>query len=261
MKRMRYAFQFLTIIPFPCGHMHGDEKDFGKSSAWFPVVGLFQGLLLLALYLLSMMLFSVEVTAVLMVCLLTLSNGGFHVDGLSDTFDAIASRTGKERMMEIMKDSAAGPIGVIAVVLVLLVKYVLLKNVLMSIHECAVAVALFPVAGKWAMVVTLSQGKSASAKGIGKVFLDNTGYTEFFISSITLIVIAVGVLGAGVEEAMDLSGIMQLALPFAGVFTGSVMFRKYFMRRLGGMTGDTLGAINELSEVLFLLLFLAVYTT
>jgi adenosylcobinamide-GDP ribazoletransferase len=175
--------------------------EVGKSSAFFPIVGLFQGLLLFVFYIALSRFLPDDVIAALLLCLLIAINGGFHLDGLSDTFDALASRKGRGRMLEIMKDSTTGPIGVIAIVLVLLLKYLSLKNILALNISFALPLILFPVAGKWSVVLALSQGRSAATDGLGKMFLDNTGFREMVIASfLVMIVILVTLLSVYGDE-------------------------------------------------------------
>src|SRR3990172_8659024 len=115
MKTLFLAFQFLTIIPVP---LKGEitEQQIGRTTAFFPLVGAVQGLALFALVqILTLILPSGLVAAGLLFFLIIIS-GGLHIDGLSDTFDALAVTRGtQEKRISVMKDSSAGAIGVTAI--------------------------------------------------------------------------------------------------------------------------------------------------
>jgi adenosylcobinamide-GDP ribazoletransferase len=260
MNKLFLAFQFLTIIPLPSLKGEVESKEVGRSSSFFPLVGFIQGLLLVAFYIFLSRYLPDDVMAALLLCLLIGLNGGFHLDGLSDTFDALASRKSRERMLEIMKDSTTGPIGVGAIVLVLLVKFIVLKNILALHISFALPLVLFPVAGKWAMVLALSQGRSAAADGLGKMFLDNTGFRELVIASFIVMIIILVTLLSVYGKTADMNEVGMLLVPFGGVWFLSLFLVVLFQSKFRGMTGDNLGSICELGEALFLLLFLAVYT-
>lgn len=260
-NRFFAAFQFLTVIPVPsfCGKI--SEKDVGKSCVFFPLVGLLQGMLLVLFYRLFMDVFPVEITAGLLITALVISNGGFHLDGLSDTFDALASRKSRERALEIMKDGTAGPIGVASVVLALLLKYLALTSVLgISEMPFYLPLLLFPVQSRWVMVAAMYLGKSARKDGLGKIFIENTGVAEFLISLLlaagTTVIIFIA---AGRLHPYSINGAPAL-IPVSCVYGFGILAVWFFRRRFFGLTGDNLGAINEISEVLFLLIFLGVYS-
>jgi len=258
-QRVFLAFQFLTIVPLSGSVSNVSEKDIGASSAFFPLVGLVQGAILLITWLVPGRLFNADVLAGLLVVVLTLCNGGFHIEGLSDTFDALASRKPKERMLEIMKDSTSGPAGVTAIVLVVLMKYLLLRNVIaVDTAGSGLAVLLFPVVGRWSMVPALFYGLSARNDGLGKIFIDHTDMREFMISSvITALIMLLGLLFyPDVSFASLLLG--KLLAFMAIVFVFCLLAMGYFQKKFGGLTGDNLGAISEISEILFLLGFVAV---
>ncbi|HQJ31558.1 MAG TPA: adenosylcobinamide-GDP ribazoletransferase, partial [Syntrophales bacterium] len=117
MKALLAAFQFLTTIPLPGGKGTG-EGDIAGSLPFFPVVGLLIGMAAAAGDFVFSLLFPPGVAAVLTVLLLVLITGGLHLDGLADTADGIFSVRNRERMLEIMRDSRIGTMGVLAVVFV-----------------------------------------------------------------------------------------------------------------------------------------------
>lgn len=257
MIRILLAFQFLTIIP--AGNMQNvSEKEMGGASAYFPLAGLAQGLLLGVSAFLFLNIFPAELTNGLLVLVLVMTNGGFHLDGLADTFDAIASRGNKESKLAVMKDSATGPIGVIAIVLAILLKYLAL-NVLFfhsSLVTYYTSLILMPVFSRWIMVPAIFHSKSARRDGLGKIFIENTGLKELVIAtSFTVLFLIVAVVVACNVNNCQLSiANCQFAAVLFMLYIFSLIAVWFSNKRFNGMTGDTFGAVSEISEILFLLM-------
>jgi len=248
------AVRFLTILPVPLKQIDTGENNMGKSSACFPLVGLMQGFLLVLIYFLFARIFPNDIVAAMQVLALLLSNGGFHMDGLSDTFDALASRKSKEEMIAIMKSSTAGPIGVVSIVLIILLKYLLLKNVLfLPGFTVYVALILTPVFARWSIVPALFHAKSARNDGLGKIFIEQTGAREFFIATCLVF----GITAAIILFLSQLIIIFKMIVIFITVYVFSFLISRFFAKKFGGLTGDNLGAITEMSEVLFLFIFVS----
>ncbi len=244
LKRLRYAFSFLTILPVPFVEpLKCTEEEIGSSTSSFPLVGLIRGVFLYWFYLLFNNIFSAEITALLILIVHVAINGGFHLDGLSDTFDAIASRKDTEDCLRIMKDSTSGPAGITALILTLMLKAVLLAQAIKSNHPESLVV--FPVAGAWAMVLSMFYGKSAKTEGLGYIFVQHTKGRQFLIATLT-----------------TFFAILFLVSPFRGwaallvSLVVTLGLDVYFARRFGGLTGDTLGAIAEVNEIIFLMFYL-----
>jgi len=252
MTKLLAAIQFLTILPLPpikASHRAGAD-EIGRSSAFFPLAGLLQGLLLWLLFALSNRLFPRDVVAGLVVAALVFINGGFHLDGLADTVDALASRQSRDRMLAIMKESTSGPIGVVAIVLTILLKYLLLKNAFALPALTPLALVLAPAAARWSMVPALYHGASARNDGLGKTFIDQTGIAELATATAFLAAIAAAVFVATERPLAPL----KLAAIFLLLYLFSFAATRLFAKRFGGLTGDSLGAVTETAEVLFLLL-------
>ncbi len=120
------ALQFLTTIPTP--HITREE-EFGKSAAYFPVVGLIIGLILAGANWLLAFILPAPVANVLIIVLLVILTGAMHLDGLADTCDGIAGHKPVEERWRVMHDSRSGAFGIVGVALLLLVKYVSLNNI------------------------------------------------------------------------------------------------------------------------------------
>jgi adenosylcobinamide-GDP ribazoletransferase len=263
--RIAAAFRFLTIIPLPGGQdtaadaakaeaRAAVEREIGGSAAWYPLVGVFQGAAAVAVCEFTGRIFPVEIAAALALCAVVLTNGGFHLDGLSDTFDALASRKPRQRKLEIMKDSVAGPIGVTAVVLVLLIKYLALAYLFKTGHAWLSITAF--AAGKWAVVPAAWRGESARKDGLGRVIIENTGGGEvFFGGALTVLAMALTayVFGGGASGFFEIFYKMLAIMP--AVYGISYLSVRFCRAKFGGLTGDAFGALIELTEAFVLVYF------
>ncbi|HDP81326.1 MAG TPA: adenosylcobinamide-GDP ribazoletransferase, partial [Spirochaetes bacterium] len=170
-----------------------------------------------------------------------LLTGGLHLDGLADTCDGVFSLRPRERVLEIMKDPRIGTNGVLAVVMILAAKF----TALLSLEESRLITALIvsPVAGRLALVTAASLGKYArDEEGLGS-FVNHTGWRQF----LPALALALPVLPLDPGRVTIAAG-SALFVPLAMHF--------YLKRKLGGVTGDTLGACVELTETWTLWAFL-----
>ncbi len=261
MKRLLVAIQFLTIVPVR-SNMTVSEDDVSKSVSFFVVVGLLQGLLLVATDLSARRIFHSDLVTGLVLLLLVLSNGGFHLDGLSDTFDALALKSegneglDKSRRLAMMKTGTVGPMGVTAIFFALALKYLALNNVsLFHPFIYRSSLLLMPVISKWAMVVSMFHGKPARDDGLGRIFINKTGIKESGISTVILMLILI-------SSELFFSRILHLYIPdkhylfymllLPAIYFFCTMGIKFFDKNFGGLTGDVLGAISEITEIIFL---------
>ncbi|MDD5044548.1 MAG: adenosylcobinamide-GDP ribazoletransferase [Candidatus Omnitrophica bacterium] len=240
MTSLLSALQFLTVIPLRIKNM--DERKFAQAPAWFPAVGLFIGLILFGLSRVLYALNFYELTAaIVLVVALVLITGGMHLDGLSDTFDAISSGKDKEKFLAIMRDPHSGALGVASVVCALLLKVGLIFS--LRPQDKAAALILMCVLSRWSAVGAMSFFPYARQEGKAKVFIQGMTLKTFLIASASAVIFAL-VLGW-------LTG--TIALLVVGGFT--YLSAKFFSRKIGGMTGDTLGATIELTEIITLSTF------
>ncbi len=224
----------------------------GKTTAVFPVVGFAEGVVLAFSAAVFLKVFPSELTNALLVLILTIMNGGLHLDGLSDTFDAIASRGDREKKLSIMKDSTVGPIGVIAIVMALLLKYVLLNAVFFQSTSVAYLMTLvsIPVLSRWAMVTAAFYSRAARNDGLGRLFIEHTGARQLISATVAAIVL-MALVCTMVSQFSLLMFYMMFAMPVLFAFSfGAVWF---FKKNFGGMTGDSFGAVNEIAVLVFLL--------
>lgn len=174
---------------------------------------------------------------------------GLHLDGFADTIDGLYGGKDKEEILAIMRDNHIGSMGVIGIIFIILFKVVFLSEVWREGGRYAVAkvILLFPVIGRWSMVgAAWLMPYARSGEGIGEAFAREVTVREWIFSTLLMICIT----------SFILKRCVFLFLPL--VFLTSFMLLQYFRRRVGGVTGDIFGAINELVEVISLgyLLFL-----
>lgn len=248
------AFQLLSRIPFPV-QVPYEERVLRRSVLFYPAVGCVIGLLLAAAGAGLSAVLPVSVSAALLTGLWVALTGGLHMDGLMDTADGLLSHRSRERMLEIMKDSRVGAMGVLACVLQLLIKYALLSALLDRgwAGGSAALVAAVPVWSRWFMVAAIAGWPYArEGPGMGAMF-KGAGPRHLLAASLLAALLSVGCLalvgaGGGLKQAAALSAAGAAAAGAAGMFAAARMARK-----LGGLTGDTYGALNEIVESALLL--------
>lgn len=227
---------FLTLFPF-ARNMDRGPRNVSNSRAFYPAVGLLMGLLLVGVEEGSSQLFSEPLTAAFLVAVMVIVTRGLHLDGLMDVCDGVFGGFTPERRLEIMRDSRVGAFGVVGGVTVLLLKYAALVS-LLTISEPGKewALLLFPMLSRWTMVVLLGAFPYVRSQGLGSPF-HGTG-----------IKIATTVAGlSALAAAILLGGFAGLGL-FFGVMIMAWLMGWAMAKSLGGLTGDTYGATNEIIE-------------
>jgi len=266
LKSLVTAFLFLTIVPIKT-KWSISEKEVYNSSIFFPIVGTFQGFILVLVAFLCLKIFSPEITAALVLVAYLSLTGGFHQDGLADTFDAYAVKSSgnlikdREKRLQVMRDSTTGPIGVVAVVFSILLKYLLIKeNLSFNINANKYLVLfLLPVFSKWAMVSVMYGAKKAREEGLGRIFLEHTGMIPLSISTIFLVFLGFAgffVMSPSIFAPFSLKWYCFLSFLFVEitiVWLVCLFLKHIFTGRFGGLTGDNFGAIHEVTEIVFLL--------
>ena len=232
------AARFLTVLPIP-GPRERDPEGVARSAGWFPLVGLLIGGLLVGLdFGLSEVWDRPFVDAVLVAALVVLTSA-LHLDGLMDTCDGLGGRS-KEQRLAIMSDSRTGAFGVAGCVIVLMLKWTALSAVPDSLRMETLLLA--PVLSRWAMVGAIRAFPYARPDGLGRAFKANVTWKEISLASTIALAVALGwVFWQGAVMAAVVAAIAAVV----GIF---------LVRRLGGMTGDTYGAVNEFGELAVLIL-------
>jgi adenosylcobinamide-GDP ribazoletransferase len=234
MKRFLAAVQFLTILPLPRSFSPG-EQVLGGSLPFFPLVGLAIGAAVALVDWGVGHLFPPLVTSVLTVILLIGVSGGLHLDGLADTADGLLSSRPRERVLEIMRDSRTGPMGVAAIVCLVALKISLLASVAAPARPWVLLMT--PVAGRSALLIHMALLPYLRQEGLARIFHINRSRGHLLWAA--AFTAGVGFAAGGVPGL--LAG--GVSLLFALAFTA------YIRWRLGGLTGDTLGAACEWTEL------------
>lgn len=236
MKGFLIALQFLTILPVKI-KSEITPGDSGRSLVFFPIVGMLIGaLLILILYLFGFLPYPVVIVLILAASIFL--TGGIHLDGFADTCDGLFGIKTKERALEIMRDSHVGTMAVVWLVILLLLKFTLLISV--PKENLWRFLLLMPMFGRWTQVLACSLSIYAREQGKAKYFIESAGKKEIFIA--TLYILAVFLF------LMRLKGLIILLFSLLPVF----LCINYIKNKIGGMTGDTIGAVNEISEVALL---------
>jgi len=241
-RRILIALRFLTILPLPNKEVAA-PRELGRSMAYFPLVGLFIGLLLMCVYTILIRFFSPLLTAVLLTGFWACFTGFLHLEGFVDAADGFSASQDKEKILEVMKDHHCGAKGVIALAFLIILKITLVNDTPSSVRFASFILA--PAIGRWVMVCAASICPYArKGEGFGKVFVDNVKRKELIIAS--SILIAAGIVLLQVK-------FIVLMIPVL-VFTFLSCF--YAKKKINGVTGDVLGAMNELAEAISLGAFL-----
>lgn len=242
MRFIIIALQFLTIVPLPFS-VRCEERDLGRSMAFFPLVGLFLGALLTAMNHLLLVALPRGVVDLLLVAILAVLTGVLHLDGLADVCDGLAARGGRERFLAVMKDSRTGAAGAVGLVLLLTLKYQALLHVPLELKQQALF--CFPLMARFSQVQMTVGAVKARSDGLGTTFIAGAGWLQFTIATATTL-----------AATVLLIGIQGLWL-FAAAYLATWGIKAWFHRRLGGVSGDMIGFASELNEVLCLLMLLA----
>ncbi len=229
------GFRFLTIMPV---YWRSEEDvDFFQSSlVWFPFIGLLIGSVTVLISCLFINILPPSLSAVFAMILLAGISGCLHLDGLADSGDGLLSSRPRERALIIMRDSHTGAMGMIAVVFVLLGKYAALSSLAGSTFLAAVF--LIPIAGRTAILLIMAILPYArSGDGLGKLFYSTDSRKVAVLGLIFCVIITAFV------------SFKYVLFIIAAILLTVALFSFWCFKKLGGATGDTLGAVCELTEL------------
>lgn len=233
MKRFLVALQFLTVLPIKITSEIAEE-DFGKSLRYFPLVGMLIGLALSGVASLSSLLPN-PVVAVLILIMSIVLTGGIHLDGFADTCDGFYGPRSKERILEIMRDSRVGVMGVTGVFCLLALKCTLIASIPHNVlWKLLIMMTVF---ARWSQVLVCCTSNYAREEGKAKYFVEYAGKKELLVGSIFAVVLFLFL--------MKLKGLVLLVVSLLPL----LLFMNYVKRKIGGVTGDTVGATSEIAEV------------
>jgi adenosylcobinamide-GDP ribazoletransferase len=238
LKGLITAIRTLTVIPVP-----GKEgEDFSSALPWFPVVGLLLGIILYGVSFLWTILHFEKWTwgcAIIVSALLIWLTRGLHVDGLADWADSLGG-FGRERRLAIMKDSSLGAFGVMALVLGIIIKLVAFERIITS--GSFILFIIIPVISRNMLVeLQTTLPYAGSEQGMAGAFIKNATNRHRIISHGVSLAICV---------CFGITGILL----FLSAFAITMFLKGMFRRQFNGITGDLLGASNEIIEVILLMI-------
>ncbi len=234
MKPLFAALGFLSIAPVPA-RWCGGKEPLARSLPWFPVVGLLIGIAAASLsHAMAFFLPPLPAAALLVIALMACS-GGLHVDGLADTADGFFSSRSRERILEIMRDSRTGAMGAAAVASILVLKTAAVAAV--PPDGLTRAVFLMPLAGRCALVwVMAGLPYARNGGGLPSVFAAARRWHALWAAGLLF---TAGWFAAG-WQGVAAAGFSALVVGLLSLWSWS---------KIGGFTGDTLGATCEIVEV------------
>ncbi len=233
MKPFLIALQFLTILPVK---IKGGVKnsDFGRSLTFFPVIGLIIGMALALLWAISGFMPHLLQSGVILIASIILT-GGLHIDGFADTSDGLYGNRPREKALEIMRDSHVGAMGVLGIVSILLLKFTTIAG--MPDYLLWRALILMSVFSRYSQVFACTVSKYARNEGKARHFIEHAKKGSLLIGGAVSLAVFV-----------FLAGFKGIVIFWACLFI-IFLFISYIKKRIGGMTGDTTGAVSEVAEV------------
>lgn len=236
------AVQFLTRLPIGSAQIYTPER-MAASVRYYPLVGALVGSFSALVFYQATFVFPAPVAILFAIAAGLLITGAFHEDGLADTFDGIGGGLTRERALEIMRDSRLGTYGTLALVIGLALKF----GALMALPITLVPIAL--IAGhslsRLSSILVIATSSYVRDEGTGKPVAGGISATSLFVGGLTGLAVV----------AFWWASYPPVALLWAGggLLVGHGLMRLFFERKLGGYTGDTLGAVQQVSEFGFYL--------
>ncbi|MHC1725587.1 MAG: adenosylcobinamide-GDP ribazoletransferase [Syntrophobacteraceae bacterium] len=245
LKGFSVALSFLTIFRIPFTESLLSAKDLAASFAFFPLTGAILGLIYCGAALFLTGSVPPLLLAVLIASLTILLTRGLHFDGLADFADGIWGGATPERRLEIMKDSRSGAFGVLALIMGVSLKIASIHALIQGNYLAPLFVA--PVFSRFAMAVAAYRSGYARKEGLGKPFLEHIRIEHLIVAALF-------------AAAAGLAGGIYSILYTASILGCVVLFRLVSKRHLGGITGDVLGALSEVSEIVILVIGACVHS-
>ncbi len=233
------GLRFLTVLPISW-KSDRDEHYFKASLFWFPVIGLLIGLMTAATVFLLEPFLPRSVLTVFAIFSLSALSGFLHLDGLADSADGLLSARPKEKSLVIMRDSRTGAMGVIALIFILLIKFSALSS---SPDGTFLLVLVFmPLLGRVAILCSMAILPYArTGGGLGELFYSPVSRYAALWALVVFLFVS---LFFPFSFSLFVTGLISLLLTVG-------LFSLWCKKKIGGATGDTLGAVCELTEAMF----------
>jgi len=283
MKTFLNAIGFLTILKIP-QRIYLKKQVFWKISYFFPLAGIIIGLFMAALFLGTQFILPVFACIIIALGLEVLMTGAMHLDGFADTIDGVfCGEADKSKILEIMKKSDIGVFGVVALIFLFALKftffYLFMKLGSGDIYGALALIVFMPAFGRWTINYNFSKyGKSKRTGSLATSFINEGnkkvfGVSTFYLFYLMLLqVLLFGFFFKG-KYFLNFSGLslslfknsgMDLNLVFILIplvkiiaviiliYLSTIALSRFFLRKIGNLSGDGMGAIVEITEVLFL---------
>jgi adenosylcobinamide-GDP ribazoletransferase len=239
---IKVAFAFLTRIPIN----HKPEISIQRSAVWFPLVGwIIGGVTGILFYFLSQGIPALPAAAIT-ILFSTLVTGGFHQDGLADTFDGLVGGWNTEDRLRILKDSRHGTYGVLSITFQLIIQISLLS--MLSPKVGALAIITAHTLGRLVPIYFMMAPAVPSHEGMGATYSRAVGARDVLASTLLTVALLFGLIGAHLFIAAAIVAIVGL------------FFLVYVKKKIGGVLGDVLGASEQIAESFILLYFVVIAT-
>lgn len=238
------GIMFLTRLPVPSDLRHVEGR-LARSARFFPLVGVLVGILSGLVYYLGMMVLPATLAAGLAILVSIIVTGALHEDGLADCADGLGGGMTRERRLEIMRDSRIGTYGSAALIISILLRWVALSS--LDASQGLIALVVAHAISRAMIPPVLVSASYARTRGLASSVAGGVSYAEAAVSTI----LAVGV-------AMIAGPVAGLAAFAAAIFAGGVMLF-VLIKKLGGYTGDGLGAIQQSAEIAILIVLVGVW--
>jgi adenosylcobinamide-GDP ribazoletransferase len=237
MTEFLLALQFLSIIPVKVKY---SVKKSAGAVIFFPVIGMLLGLLLAGINMFMLKTgFDALLTSTIAVILLLVLTGGLHLDGVADTFDGLYGGKNIKEKLRIMRDPHTGSMGVIALICAIILKIVTLNAITAAARPASIV--LMCMISRWGMVFVMFLFPYARKVGKAKNFIKNSNLPVFICST--------GIALAATFMIWRFKGLIAVAAVALVSYAASLSVSK----KINGITGDTLGTINEFAEITVLL--------
>jgi len=243
-RALSAAFTFLTRLPLGALASH-DPADLPRSAAYFPVVGAVVGAIGAVVLVLGLRLWMPMIAVLLSVCATVWVTGAFHEDALADSLDGFGGGWSRDQVLAIMKDSRVGSYALIGMILVVAVKVAALTSIAQTtdaLHAAAGLVAAHTL-GRWSSLPLIRaypyvrQSMDGDRASAGRPFVASVTTARIVAGT----VLTIAIVGVSLAHRAWIAGLVSVIVTWiAG---------RYFARRIGGITGDALGAANQAVEV------------
>ena len=237
------AIMFYTRIPVPKGTGFSEE-NLNKATRYFPLIGILVGGFGALVFILAHLILSTPIAIIISIALMILLTGAFHEDAIADFCDGFGGGYSQEKILAIMKDSRIGTYGAVALILLLMSKFLLISEIdVASIPLVIISAHALSRLNPVLLIFTssyVSKDETSKSKPVGKK------------GSATTLIVAI------LFGLAPLCLIPLIYVPFLIIVQALVFFvlRYYVHKKVGGYTGDILGALQQFSEIAYYLCFI-----